>query len=106
MILLIAIPIKMSYIPWVTLIIDYAFGNNIADDIVIIIIGHIIYWLEDVFPMYYHWKPIAPPKFLCDIFFPEIKLDEHQNDQNGENGGNDGNGQNAEEALFEDEHEE
>ncbi|EDR24913.1 hypothetical protein EDI_073840 [Entamoeba dispar SAW760] len=69
----------LVYLPWISLLLHASFMTELVNNVYGICVGHIIYWLETVFPMYYKWKPLEPPKFLCDLFISPVHLEEEQN---------------------------
>ncbi|EKE39511.1 hypothetical protein ENUP19_0146G0071 [Entamoeba nuttalli] len=71
--------IPLVYFPWISLFLHVSFISEAINDIYGIFIGHVVYWLETVFPMYYNWKPLELPKFLYDLFIHPIHLEEEQN---------------------------
>ena len=109
LILLAFLPIKNAYLPWIFLMFDFVNGSNMVGDLVGILIGHVVFWFEDVFPMFYHFRPLDPPKFLNNILFPTIQLNtntndnENDNELNVENDGNEFENENNENGF---EHEE
>eukprot|EP00948_MAST-09A_sp_MAST-9A-sp1_P001446 g1446.t1 len=44
------IPFPAPYLPWVFLLVALLFGNSLTNDLLGIAVGHIFYFLEDVYP--------------------------------------------------------
>lgn len=62
---------QAPYLPWVLLGFSVLFGNSILVDLVGIAIGHIYYFLEDVFPEQAGGiRLLKTPRFLQQIFDP------------------------------------
>ncbi|ELP91669.1 derlin-2.1, putative [Entamoeba invadens IP1] len=68
--------VKLVYFPWILLLLDTLLFHDGMDDIYGIVFGHIFYWFEDVFPMYYNWRPLELPKFVNNIFFQQVELND------------------------------
>ncbi|KAL7715847.1 Derlin [Entamoeba marina] len=83
--LMFVIVIRVAYLPWIYLLIDTMLHHEGVDDIYGLIVGHVFYWFEDVFPMYYKWNPLGLPKSIENMVFPRIDLHEGVELENNEN---------------------
>lgn len=63
---------QAPYLPWVLLGFSVLLGNSILVDLVGILVGHIYYFLEDVFPARSGGiRLLKTPRFLVQIFEPQ-----------------------------------
>ncbi|CAI5727433.1 unnamed protein product [Peronospora effusa] len=69
-------PFTAPYLPWVLFSFSILLGNSATTDLMGIIVGHIYYFLEDVYPKIASirgWKnqrPLATPRIICYLFDP------------------------------------
>uniref|UniRef100_K3WLS1 Derlin n=1 Tax=Globisporangium ultimum (strain ATCC 200006 / CBS 805.95 / DAOM BR144) TaxID=431595 RepID=K3WLS1_GLOUD len=67
-------PFTAPYLPWVLLSFSILLGNSATTDLIGIVVGHIYYFLEDVYPTIASirgWKtqrPLATPRILKYLF--------------------------------------
>ncbi|KAK7077158.1 Derlin-2 [Halocaridina rubra] len=65
---------QAPYLPWVLLGFSVLLGNSILVDLVGILVGHIYYFLEDVFPQRSGGiRLLKTPRFLQQIFDPQTE---------------------------------
>ncbi|KAL5276928.1 DERL2 family protein [Megaselia abdita] len=63
------------YLPWVLLGFSMILGNTVLVDLIGISVGHIYYFLEDVFPLQRNgMKILKTPNFLWVFFFQYFKI--------------------------------
>ncbi|CAI5722699.1 unnamed protein product [Hyaloperonospora brassicae] len=69
-------PFTAPYLPWVLFSFSILLGNSATTDLIGIIVGHVYYFLEDVFPTIARirgWKtqrPLATPRLICFLLDP------------------------------------
>ncbi|KAF2073963.1 hypothetical protein CYY_004708 [Polysphondylium violaceum] len=56
------------FLPWVILTIGYLFHHSLANDILGIVVGHIYYYLEDVYPTVSNRRLLKTPSILKSLF--------------------------------------
>ncbi|ETO84951.1 hypothetical protein F444_01201 [Phytophthora nicotianae P1976] len=78
-------PFTAPYLPWVLFSFSILLGNSATTDLIGIIVGHIYYFLEDVYPTIASirgWKtqrPLATPRFIRYLFDPRpVAVDAEQ----------------------------
>lgn len=63
------IDVNAPYLPWVFLAFAFLLGNNTLNDIIGIIVGHLYYFLEDVFPEQQNgFRVLKTPQFMKTLF--------------------------------------
>jgi Derlin-2/3 len=61
---------QAPYLPWVLFAFSLLLGNSVMVDLMGIIVGHIYYFLEDIFPREHGgFKILKTPRFLYVVFF-------------------------------------
>jgi hypothetical protein len=61
---------QAPYLPWVLFAFSLLLGNSVMVDLMGIIVGHIYYFLEDIFPREHGgFKILKTPRFLYVFFF-------------------------------------
>lgn len=67
---------QAPYLPWVLLGFSLLLGNAVLVDLMGIVVGHIYYFLEDVFPHQPHgFKVLKTPRFI-QALFPEDRANQ------------------------------
>lgn len=82
--------IRAPYLPYVFAGLTFAFGGDLVDDLVGILVGHSYYFLEDIFPnLHGGFKILNTPEFMKRIFNenyvpPEVTMavDEVEGEEN------------------------
>nr|CAG4645778.1 EOG090X0CFQ [Lynceus sp. MCZ IZ 141354] len=70
-------PFRAPYLPWVLLCFSLVLGNNVSVDLLGIAIGHLYFYLEDVFPNQRNGRRLLKtPRILKQLF------DDHSEDAN------------------------
>ncbi|KAF6779254.1 hypothetical protein AHF37_01174 [Paragonimus kellicotti] len=63
------IDVNAPYLPWVFLAFAFLLGNNMMVDLIGIVVGHLYYFLEDVFPEQTNgFRVIRTPEFMKNLF--------------------------------------
>uniref|UniRef100_A0A6U2XJX8 Derlin n=1 Tax=Lotharella globosa TaxID=91324 RepID=A0A6U2XJX8_9EUKA len=86
-------PFTAPYLPWVLLSFSVLLGNNGTVDILGIFVGHLYYFLEDVYPRMINtrYRILKTPQFLEHLFASD-EADLAAYDDDGEDADNDGEG--------------
>ncbi|EFA77668.1 derlin-2 [Heterostelium album PN500] len=56
------------YLPWVILGVSYLMDHSLAFDIMGIVVGHVYYYLEDVYPQISNRRILKTPSFIKQLF--------------------------------------
>lgn len=72
---------QAPYLPWVLLGFSLLLGNAVLVDLMGIIVGHIYYYLEDVFPYQAGgFRVLKTPSFIQSLF-PDDRVNQRQEEQ-------------------------
>lgn len=80
-------PFTAPYLPWVLLSFSFVLGNNGTVDLLGIFVGHLYYFLEDVYPRMIRsrYRILKTPKFLEYLFDSEDPADAFSDEDEDEN---------------------
>ena len=75
---------QAPYLPWVLLGFSLLLGNAVLVDLMGIAVGHIYYFLEDVFPLQEGgFRVLKTPSFI-QALFPDDRVNQRNNEQAAE----------------------